>query len=73
MLQTTQDDIRSCLQAVDHQPDLQHFEVETYAWSVLPKELQQAELADGIALEMQWFAIWRRTVVGCAKMHHVQG
>ena len=55
-LRTTQDDIRRCLQAVGQHPDLRHFEVETYAWSVLPRELQQAELADGIALEMQWFA-----------------
>ncbi len=55
-LRTTQDDIRKCLQAVGQHPDLRHFEVETYAWSVLPRELQQAELADGIALEMQWCA-----------------
>jgi hypothetical protein len=55
-LRTTQDDIRKCLQAVDRHPDLRHFEVETYAWSVLPQALQHAELADGIAAEMRWFA-----------------
>ena len=36
---------------------LRHFEVETYAWSVLAsRSCVIAELADGIALEMQWFA-----------------
>jgi hypothetical protein len=34
--------------------DLQHYEVETYAWNVLPKEHQVANLADGIAREMNW-------------------
>ena len=32
-----------------------HFEVETYAWNVLPQSLRQSELADGIAKELQWF------------------
>jgi hypothetical protein len=54
-LLTTQDAIRQCLQGVDLHPALRHFEVETYAWSVLPQELRQPELADGIAAEMQWF------------------
>ena len=31
-----------------------HFEVETYAWGVLPAELQQPDLAAGIAAEMRW-------------------
>lgn len=55
-LQGTQDDIRSCLQAAGQHADLQHFEVETYAWSVVPQALQQADLAAGIAREMQWCA-----------------
>jgi sugar phosphate isomerase/epimerase len=55
-LRTTQEDIRTCLRAVVQHSDVGHFEVETYAWSVLPRELRQAELADGIALEMRWFA-----------------
>ena len=33
-----------------------HFEVETYAWSVLPDSLQVGQLSDGIANEMRWFA-----------------
>jgi len=44
------------VQAADQHPDLRHFEVETYAWSVLPAELRQQELADGIAAELLWFA-----------------
>jgi hypothetical protein len=56
LLLTTQADIRQCLQAVGLHPDLRHFEVETYAWSVLPPEMQRTELADGIADEMRWFS-----------------
>ena len=32
-----------------------HFEVETYAWGVLPEELRQPDLAVGITKEMEWF------------------
>lgn len=53
---TTREDILRCLAVVDHHPELRHWEVETYAWSVLPAELQQPELADGIAKEMRWLA-----------------
>jgi hypothetical protein len=31
-----------------------HYEVETYAWTVLPSELQHTNLADGIAQELQY-------------------
>ena len=38
-----------------------HFEVETYAWGVLPPELQQPDLAAGIADEMAWFrGAWQK-------------
>jgi hypothetical protein len=53
---TTREDILRCLAVVGHHPELRHWEVETYAWSVLPAELQQAELAEGIAAEMRWLA-----------------
>ena len=33
---------------------VRHFEVETYAWNVLPPELQRDSLADGIADELKW-------------------
>ncbi|MHB8862505.1 MAG: metabolite traffic protein EboE [Pirellulaceae bacterium] len=56
LISTTRDDIGRCLQAVDLHPELRHFEVETYAWSVLPQALRQPELADGIASELDWFA-----------------
>ncbi len=49
-------DIVACLAACQKYSDVHHFEVETYAWGVLPKELQHANLADGIAEEMKWFA-----------------
>ena len=38
--------------------DCRHFEAETYAWGVLPAELQQPDLAAGIAAEMR--AGWSR-------------
>ncbi|RMF37575.1 MAG: hypothetical protein D6753_17325 [Planctomycetota bacterium] len=33
-----------------------HYEVETYAWTVLPPSLAQTDLADGITQELQYFA-----------------
>jgi hypothetical protein len=32
-----------------------HFEIETYAWTVLPQDLKTAGLAAGIADEIKWF------------------
>ena len=53
-LEATQSDIGSCLKAIDMNDELHHFEVETYAWNVLPESLQRGELADGIADELKW-------------------
>jgi hypothetical protein len=53
--QTFRDQIQPCIEAVLKHSSCRHFEVETYAWGVLPPELQHAELADGIAREMEWF------------------
>ncbi|MFN0017704.1 MAG: metabolite traffic protein EboE [Pirellulaceae bacterium] len=53
--QTFRDQIEPCIQAVLSHSNCRHFEVETYAWGVLPPELQHAELAEGIAQEMEWF------------------
>lgn len=39
---------------------LGHYEVETYAWPVLPKELQATDLADGIAKELIEFEAIRQ-------------
>jgi hypothetical protein len=55
--------IDECLAACRHDRGLRHFEVETYAWNVLPKPLQQPTLADGIAAEMHWFAARLESVI----------
>ena len=55
-LRATQREIIECLSAAHAtMPHLTHFEVETYAWGVLPTELQQPSLAHGIAEELKWF------------------
>jgi hypothetical protein len=53
-LQTTQDQILPAIQAARRYHDTKFFEVETYAWNVLPKELQMPTLAEGIARELRW-------------------
>jgi hypothetical protein len=53
LLQTTQADIRPAIAAAKN-IGVQHFEVETYAWSVLPSAMQPANLAEGLAHELQW-------------------
>jgi len=32
-----------------------HYEVETYAWSVLPDAISETSLSQGIAKEIGWF------------------
>lgn len=54
-LQSTQSQVLECLECCLADDQLTHFEVETYAWNVLPAELQSENLADGIAREMDWF------------------
>ncbi len=51
----TQEQIGQCLRALSMTHDCRHFEVETYAWGVLPPELAQPDLATGIAEELRWF------------------
>ncbi|AMV34733.1 hypothetical protein VN12_21585 [Pirellula sp. SH-Sr6A] len=59
-LQSTQSEIERCLDVLvprigtDHFP-AGHFEVETYAWTVLPEEWRQRSLSEGIAKELSWF------------------
>jgi hypothetical protein len=55
-LSSTQDDILALLAACQAYSDVQHFEVETYAWGVLPAAMRPARLADGIAEELRWFS-----------------
>ena len=54
-LRASQQDIIDFLSVCRRYSDVEHFEVETYAWNVLPRELQQDKLSAGIAEEMSWF------------------
>lgn len=53
-LDSTQACIGELLRALRSSDEVHHFEVETYAWGVLPQELCVDDLADGIAREMRW-------------------
>lgn len=53
-LRTTQGHILDLLRQKELLAPIKHFEVETYAWTVLPPELRQEELAAGIATEIDW-------------------
>ncbi len=53
LLQTTRDHIIECMRLLKGS-EVKHWEVETYAWDVLPDELKVADLADGIARELLW-------------------
>jgi len=55
LLSTTQNEIAEALRIVLREDGVDHYEVETYAWGVLPDELHREKLADGIADEMRWF------------------
>ena len=55
-LSASQQAIVDCVSCCREFTDVEHFEVETYAWNVLPPELQVEELATGIAHEMKWFS-----------------
>jgi len=54
LVETTQQAVLDCLAAIRGFSSVSHFEAETYAWSVLPDELQVNELASGIADELRW-------------------
>ncbi len=54
LLGTSRSDILECFEVCKSMPDLTHYEVETYAWNVLPAEHQVENLAAGIAREMNW-------------------
>ena len=61
VLNTTQREIAECLTALrknsadgGQSTTMPHFEVETYAWNVLPQQYQQSSLASGIAEEIRW-------------------
>jgi sugar phosphate isomerase/epimerase len=50
---TTQNEIIECMNHLGD--EVKDFEVETYAWNVLPDSQRNDNLADGIAKELQWF------------------
>ena len=57
LLGTTQNELKACLEVIKQKRLagwFGHLEVETYAWGVLPLELQEDDLATGIAKEMRW-------------------
>jgi len=53
-LQTTNYEIADCLRSIYKLSDCRHFEVETYAWTVLPEGLKTSDLARGISKELLW-------------------
>ncbi|MEM8680031.1 MAG: metabolite traffic protein EboE [Planctomycetota bacterium] len=53
-LETSQPAIAACIAALQTHDLACDIEVETYAWSVLPTELQTPVLAEGIATELGW-------------------
>ncbi len=53
-LGTTRHEIIDCLGGIYEMSDCRQFEVETYAWPVLPDELKTDDLARGIAKELLW-------------------
>jgi hypothetical protein len=54
LLDTTREHIGECVRLLRGE-GVRHWEVETYAWNVLPEELRRASLAEGIAGELAWF------------------
>ena len=61
-LGTSQQEVIDCVQATQADEQLTHYEVETYAWGVLPEELREEKLATGIAKELAWFRELTRKV-----------
>lgn len=54
-LSTTQTDIVSLVDALRRHKQNPQWEIETYAWSVLPEEFQNEPLAQSISREIEWF------------------
>ncbi len=54
-LEALQRPILECLRTTRELGNPEVYEVETYAWSVLPEELRQPDLAAGIAHKLTWF------------------
>lgn len=64
LLSGSRNSIESLLRGCRKYSDVSHFEVETYAWNVLPEHLQHDSLAEGIAKELQWFETLATSALG---------
>ncbi len=61
VLAGTQPEISACWAALSRLPSSRrprHFEIETYAWTVLPAAHRPGSLVDGIAEELRWMQQW---------------
>jgi hypothetical protein len=65
-LEATPRAIVDCLRATVGEKMTHHYEVETYAWTVLPPDLQQPDLAAGIADEMSCLCKTYQAIPGSA-------
>lgn len=54
LISATQEDIIECLRILHQNRDVHHYEVETYAWNVLPSDMKKRTLAEDIAREIEW-------------------
>jgi hypothetical protein len=54
LLGTSRNAITRCLDLLRDRDDVRHYEVETYAWNVLPESVEVDDLAHGIAKELSW-------------------
>ena len=53
-LETTQHDLKEAIRLLAGRESLTDWEVETYAWGVLPERFELQDLASGIADELKW-------------------
>ena len=52
-IQTTSEEIVFCLNSLNG-GEVSHFEIETYAWNVLPSDIRGEDLVEGMAREVTW-------------------
>lgn len=60
-LQTTQQEVIAAMDLFRSRPEITHYEVETYAWNVLPDQSLAPSLAAGIARELTWLIALARS------------
>ena len=62
LLKSTRGHIIECMKLL-RGSEVRHWEVETYAWNVLPDELKVPDLAEGIAQELKWVQEQARALI----------